>query len=261
MHNIRIVDPYNPFYKKVLAKAASLGATVPSARVQSLDNGFLDKICRNDQFFETDCIWVTATDGDRVFASINWRNPETHRITETGTPTFTTNKGFKAVSAANIIRLNFVPSTNGVQFLRLDNSFYVYVFEHGSGGYVLGDYQTTAPAGGVFFNIRNSPGFHGWANWCGELLWPTAYADTSGGYHVIRDSDSNVTLAKDGVVVGTNAGATTRDVSNSMFGTCYNRDGVATTPNTSQHVSGIILGSELVVPGIHTHFKYRLDRL
>lgn len=260
MRNIRIVDPYNPFYKAVLARAEVIGATVPSANCQSLDNGFLNKICRNGDFFEHDRIWMFATDGDRAFAKINWRNPGTGDATEVGTPDFHSASGFSANTTSNYVRLNYTATSAGVKFLRLNNSFYVHVTSPGD-GYVFGGYEATPPAGGIFLNLRTSPSVHGWGNWCGELAWPAAYADNSGGYQIVRDSDSNTNLHYNGSSVGTNAGGTTRDVAVSLFATLYNRDAVPTTPNNNAHVGCIALGSENVSATFHNYVQYRFDRL
>lgn len=260
MFNIPILRPLNPMYDKVLTRANALGYTVPSARVRSLGSGLMSRLLRAGAFFEHDLILIFATDGDRDFAKLNWRDPATFAATETGTPDFHVGEGFSANTIANYVQLNFVPSTNGTTFTRLSHSIYVYVFSAGD-GYVMGAYRTAAPAGGAFLNMRTSPSFHGYGSYSGELLWPTAYADNSGGYQIVRDSDTSIDLRKNGTTVGTNAATTTRDVDIEVYATCYNREGTATSQNNAAPVSCIMLGSENVPATVHGFFDYYVTRI
>lgn len=260
MFNRPLIRAMNPMYEKVLARANTLGYTVPSARVRSLDSGLMSRLLRAGAFFTHDIIQIWATDGDRDFAKINWRDPSTFAATEVGTPDFHVGEGFSANTTANYVRLNFVASTQGVMFTRLSHSIYVYVFSTGD-GYVMGAYRTAVPAGGFFLNLRTSPSFHGYGSFTGELAWPAAYADSAGGYQIVRDSDTSIDLRKDGTTVGTNAATTTRDVDITTFATIYNREGTPTTPNNNAPVSCVMLGSEDVPANVHNHFKYRIDRL
>lgn len=104
-------------YQAVLDYATTQTYTLPSESQQALQNQLVVDLKDAGVWSKLDLLYVFATDGDREYAAINWKDPNSHEITEVNSPTFTTNEGF-AQSGTASLDTSFVIDTNGTNYTR-----------------------------------------------------------------------------------------------------------------------------------------------
>lgn len=85
---------YDPDYQALLTYATGQGYTLPSDDQKKLQNSLVLALKDNDIWNELDLFYIFATDGDVNFASLNWRFPNSYKVTPVNNPTFTANVGF-----------------------------------------------------------------------------------------------------------------------------------------------------------------------
>lgn len=112
-------------YKAILDYATTQGYTLPSAGQQALQNQLVVDLKDAGIWSKLDLLYVFATDGDRDFAAINWKNPNNHEIIEVNSPTFTTNKGFSGNGSSAYLNTNFNVSTDGSNYVQDDSGVFV----------------------------------------------------------------------------------------------------------------------------------------
>lgn len=98
-------------YKLILARATSLGYTLPSASQQIKQNQLISDLKAAGVWTRLDVLYVFATDGNNSFATLNWKNPNSNQCTLVNTPTFTTNQGFTGNGVSSNIDTNYNPNT------------------------------------------------------------------------------------------------------------------------------------------------------
>jgi len=112
-------------YKAVLNYAKTQGYTLPSASQQGLQNQLVIDLKDAGVWSKLDLFYVFATDGDSDFASINWKDPNSHEITEVNSPAFTTNLGFSSDGVSSHLDTNFNLSTDGTNYNQNDLGIFV----------------------------------------------------------------------------------------------------------------------------------------
>jgi len=85
---------YDSDYQALLTYATNQGYTLPSDDQKKLQNSLVLALKDNDIWGALDLFYVFATDGDVNFASLNWRFPNSYKVTPVNNPTFTANVGF-----------------------------------------------------------------------------------------------------------------------------------------------------------------------
>jgi len=85
---------YDSDYQALLTYATNQGYTLPSDDQKKLQNSLVLALKDNDIWGALDLFYVFATDGDVNFASLNWRFPNSYKVTPVNDPTFTANVGF-----------------------------------------------------------------------------------------------------------------------------------------------------------------------
>ena len=127
-------------YQAVLDYATTQGYTLPSAGQQTLQNQLVLDLKTAGVWSGLDLFYVFATDGDREYAAINWKDPNNFECDEYNSPTFTTNLGFKGDGASAYVDTNFNLNTDNVNYdpLNEDGSDFVYVDETGGTGGIFG---------------------------------------------------------------------------------------------------------------------------
>jgi hypothetical protein len=114
-----IYGNFDADYQAILDYATTQGYTLPSASQQALQNQLVVDLKDAAVWSKLDLFYVFATDGDRDFAAINWKDPNNHEIVEYNSPTFTTDIGFTGDSSSAYLDTgttldagsNFDPST------------------------------------------------------------------------------------------------------------------------------------------------------
>jgi len=98
-------------YTALLARATTLGYTLPSTSQQIKQNKLLVDLKVAGIWTNLDVFYMFATDGNSSFATLNWKNPNTNQSTLVNSPTFTTNQGFNGNGTSSYINTNYNPST------------------------------------------------------------------------------------------------------------------------------------------------------
>lgn len=112
-------------YQAVLDRGTALGATLPSADQQVIQNQFVLDLKSAGIWSKLDFLYVPACDGNLAFTYINWITPASFYITKTGTtPTFTSNLGWDQSTFNSHLSTGFIPNTHGVNFTLNDASVF-----------------------------------------------------------------------------------------------------------------------------------------
>jgi hypothetical protein len=111
----------------VLDYAALQGYDTPSYEQQVLQNGFVLELKSLGVWDDLDVLYVFATDGDRDFAKINWKNPGSFTCTEVNTPTFTQNEGFQGNGSSSYLNTGWVPNSDAVNYTLNEAGWFTYV--------------------------------------------------------------------------------------------------------------------------------------
>jgi len=123
----------NPDYEALLNRAKALGYAVPSAKQQLAQMNMIQQMKLAGIWQKLDVFYVFATDGDKNFACLNWKNPAANQCALTVEPTFTANEGFTGNGSDQYITTNFNPATHGSKYTLDDASRYGYIRTDGSG--------------------------------------------------------------------------------------------------------------------------------
>lgn len=127
--------PTNPFtseYQQILSYARTQGYTIPSDGQQILQNQLILDLINNSIWNELDFLYITATDGDQDFATINWVDPGNYSLTRNGGLTFTSNAGYTGNGSTGYLNTNFNPTT--VVGTRVPNAMGAWVDLQATGG-------------------------------------------------------------------------------------------------------------------------------
>lgn len=115
-------------YQAVLTYATSQGWTLPSSGQQTLQNTLMLGLKSSGAWAKTDIVYVTATDGDANYASINWKSPGSFTFTRFNSPTFTSSRGFSSNGTTSYINTGFTPSINATYHLQDDAGRFIWVY-------------------------------------------------------------------------------------------------------------------------------------
>lgn len=135
-------DNFDSDYNSILSYASTQGYTAPSSAQQEIQNQLITDLKTSGAWDGLEFFYVFATDGDRDFAKINWKNPGTYNATEISTPTFTTDIGFTGDGSSTALDTNYVPNT------------YSVVDDSAMGAWMDIDGTTTGTAIGSYSGIR-----------------------------------------------------------------------------------------------------------
>jgi len=114
-------------YQAVLDYATTQTYTLPSASQQALQNQLVVDLKDAGVWSKLDTFYVFATDGDREYAAINWKDPNSFEITEVNSPTFTTDVGFTGNGSSAYLDPSYNQGTDGVNYSDPNGSYGVWV--------------------------------------------------------------------------------------------------------------------------------------
>lgn len=106
-------------YQAVLTYATAQGWTLPPVDEQRVADTYVRGLVSSGLWAKRDVIWLFATNGDRNFARINYKNPGTFTVAEVSSPTFTAGFGFSS-SGSGYLNTGFKLVTNGVNYTTTD---------------------------------------------------------------------------------------------------------------------------------------------
>lgn len=99
-------------YQAILDKGLSLGYALPSADVQNIGNNTVIALKDNLIWAKISGLWVTDTDGDSDFATLNWKDPDNFQLTKNGSLIFGSLQGFTGHTASSAnLNTGFNPLT------------------------------------------------------------------------------------------------------------------------------------------------------
>lgn len=107
---------FDPAYQAVLDYAILQGWAVPSQSQQLIENQKVRDLKAAGIWAALDLFYFFATDGDENYAKINWINPGTKQLSETGTVTFNSGSNFQPNGSTGYLSTGWNPSSDGVNF-------------------------------------------------------------------------------------------------------------------------------------------------
>src|SRR5690606_42024099 len=109
IHNFYIIRSGKiiPEYQDIIDFALSIEATIPSFDVMALDQAFIRTLKNTGIWERLDVLYPFATDGDNVFAVINWKDPSSFILTNNNNTVFTAKAGFTGYGYDQYMRYAF----------------------------------------------------------------------------------------------------------------------------------------------------------
>ena len=124
-----------------------------------------------------DALWFMASH-DQQAARLNWVEDD-HNLTEVNTPTWTADQGYTGDGVTKYIATDFIPSTDGVNFLLNNNSF---------GAYCRLDLNATEAAIGTGVSLPSRSYTHILPRFSGNLFYRNCQNDLTSSASAIADS-------------------------------------------------------------------------
>ena len=171
---------YDSTYQAVLDYADTQGYTLPSLSGQSLQNEIIVELKNNSIWEKLDLFYLFKTDGDNDFATLNWIDPSSYKITEVNSPTFTTNVGFMGNGTNAYLNTGW-DATIGPNFIQTGATHGVYTSDAGRNRPATPSY------------ITGSTGFHGGGGNPYNIINYFTGSSGQNGYYVNMSGASNYT--------------------------------------------------------------------
>jgi hypothetical protein len=171
---------YDSTYQAVLDYADTQGYTLPSLSGQSLQNEIIVELKNNSIWDKLDLFYLFKTDGDNDFATLNWVDPSSYKITEVNSPTFTTNVGFMGNGTNAYLNTGW-DATIGPNFIQTGATHGVYTSDAGRNRPATPSY------------ITGSTGFHGGGGNPYNIINYFTGSSGQNGYYVNMSGASNYT--------------------------------------------------------------------
>lgn len=251
---------YSTEYQTVLDYATAQGYTLPEEWDKQQEDALVRLLVSSGIWAQSDQIFNLSATGDRNFALINIKNPGTKNATLSATaPTWEKGEGFFGNGSSAYIRTNFIPSTDGVNFIQDNAGVFVYIPEDYAGNNSHVDYgaNNTSTVNATHASLRTV------TNNCVFRVNSTngitiaGNTSASGSYGFSRSGATTTKLFKNGVQLGaTSAAASTGLTSNEIYLCAYNNGG--TPAGYSIKKFGFyIIGANLdsVISSLHSYIN------
>ena len=111
-------------YQAVLDQATTRGFTAPSDTQQNLQSNIIKTLKAYGVWDKLDLFYLLAGESEN-FARLNWKAPANYELANSGTPTFTSNKGFSNGGGSNYLDTTFNFSTDGDKYTLNDAGAFV----------------------------------------------------------------------------------------------------------------------------------------
>jgi hypothetical protein len=169
---------YDSAYQAVLDYASAQGYTLPSLSQQIQQNEIVSTLQSYSIWDKLDLFYLFKTDGDNDFATLNWVDPSSYKITEVNSPTFTTNVGFMGNGTNAYLNTGW-NATIGPNFIQTGATHGVYTSNAGP----------NAPATPSF--LSGNTGFHGGGGNPYNIINFFSGSTNFNGYYVNMSGASN----------------------------------------------------------------------
>lgn len=225
------VIPMPSGYDLVLAYGTLQGYTLPSLPQQAIQSQLYDDLVASGIWDELDVFYCFATDGDRDFAKINWKNPGTHDCTEVNTPTFTPDTGFFGNGSSSYLNTNFAPDPDGTKYSQNDAAFFLWSITDTPAAALFHGANLAAAASALHI-LPKGVSNQGQYRMNGAQLGTNAIASSIGLYHAKRIDAANIEMFVNGVLFDQQAGASEVLCTQPAFLEALNNNGTAATFST-----------------------------
>ena len=241
-------------YQSLLDFATSNGITLPSSEQQTKDNLKVKYFKDEGVWDEIDVMYIfnstyTSTGFSDNFYALNWKNPNTFRLTaDSGKePSFVSGSGFKTVGGSgDFLKTGFVPTDDAVNFEKLDGGLIFKCFDvdttFSSSTYFLGGRNVSTNQILIGNNSNNNMALRINGN---DNPLVITQANVNQHYHTATvSSDSNRYV--NGVFQLTQPHETNGTVAEKeQYLLAYNNNDVAVTPSNDAGLSYVLFGSNL----------------
>lgn len=201
---------FDPDYQAVLNYGTSQGYDLPSAGQKILQNQLVINLKDIGVWSLLDLLYLFATDGDRDFARINWKDPGNFTLIEGNAPTFTTNIGFVGNGVNMYLNTGWAPNPDGVNWTLDEAGFFTYINNNITPGatseWALGCQgdASFASQGALALLPERTTGDHTYAINGGTSIRGSSVS-SQGFFHVRRTADNDTRIFKNASQVGTTA--------------------------------------------------------
>lgn len=206
---------YDAAYQAVLNYGDLQGYDLPSLAQRAVENQIVVDLKAQGIWDDLDLFYHFETDGDENFAKINWKNPGTHNLVESGTVTFTSGQGFTGNASTGYLNTGWVPDTDAVNFTLDEAGAFVKVNNNYAAGnkcaFGVRGNGGGALLGQVLLMPEDASSTHTYSIHCTAPAVGSA-VDSNGFYHIRRVADNDMRLFKNGSQVG----ATSTSASDSL---------------------------------------------
>lgn len=203
-----IIPSYRPGMSKVFDHGFYDLACIPSLAQRTKQNTLYTswENVAGESLADLDLLYVMATDGTRVFASINWADTDNFSFTENNSPTFTENEGFTGNGSSSYLSTGWDPDTNAVNFTQDEGGWFIGLNNEVAASDANRVFGSTNAAfvGQNVLLPKTSANVHGFSV---NSLGPTVGSAVSsiGFFHGRRVASNDLRLFKDGSQVGATA--------------------------------------------------------
>jgi hypothetical protein len=216
------IKTFSTAYQTLLNRGTTLTYTLPSASQQILQNALMNSLPSG-----IDVLWVTATDGDQDFATLNWITPASFQATRVSSPTFTKNQGYYGNGTSSYINTNWNPNTNGSNYLLNNSSIFCYVVNNSAGNNSMASMGVSATGIDIIIprNVSNLIDFRININAAQSDTW--AVTKSNGLKFVSRTTSTNTLLYDDGAIQTTVTRSSLSRPTNNLYLEALNNTGTA----------------------------------
>lgn len=215
-------------YQAVLTKTVALGGGLPSWTQQAIDNWTVIRLKSLGAWSQMDIFYGVYNDANIIYSSLNWKDPENHRLTNLGSVAWASNTGFTN-DHTGYINTNWNSTNDGVNVLQNDCSFGMKVeadSDTPSGDIAVFGGRQIASGGQVGLVKLGSQGSLYYFVNTGAPSVDGGGADSLEGVMAIhRDSSGDQQLYKDGVEIDTEGDASDGMPSFDLYLLAENRGG------------------------------------
>lgn len=225
-------DPLDIDYVFLLSVAETKGYALPSTDCQRSGSRLIKALKKYKIWAALDVLYVFATDGDSDFATLNWKYPQSRQCTRVNTLTFTANQGYAGNGSNSYLNTNFNMNSQADWGGQNNNCWVIGINSNPAGGnhQDFGARKTAVPLCVTSFYSRLATDLTS-ARVNSVVADTIAVSNTNaiGDYMGYRTSSTAMSLDKDGVLLGTDASATSIAPPNlNVYIGCSNVEGVAT---------------------------------
>ena len=188
-------------YQEVLDRATALGYTLPSPGQRVKQNQLVITLKALGVWNTLDVFYAFETDGDSDFATLNWKDPDSHQASKVNSPTFTPNHGFTGNGTTSYLNTDWNPSIHGVNYTLNSAGIGCY---SSTGVELSANFLFGASDGTGITNLNpRTP-----TNTCGFRINQSASlnfsnSNASGFWHLQRTASNAISIHKDGSSLST----------------------------------------------------------